>query len=215
MPQLAGLKQVFLTKCHPGQDARLPDRQALVKAGGGCYTRCMALWTKHNRAVERAAAEVMRPLPVRWTLMLGLFVIMGGAWWQHFDRRMDDIRAESAFWDETGVWSAADRRALALRARAFRERWGVDVAAHVRNGPLELPHLKGTSLFIGMAPERGEALLVVPGLASNALKAEGTRQGRDIRLALEDDLALCLRDTPAKDCLVRTLDALDALFSAS
>ena len=36
-----------------------------------------------------------------------------------------------------------------------------------------------------------------------------------MRLALEDDLALCLRDTPAKDCLLRTLDALDALFSAA
>ena len=47
----------------------------------------MALWTKRNRAVERAAAEVMRPLPVRWGLMLGLFVIMGVVWWQHFDRR--------------------------------------------------------------------------------------------------------------------------------
>ena len=66
-----------------------------------------------------------------------------------------------------------------------------------------------------MAPERGEALLVLPGLASNALKAEGARRGRDMRLALEDDLALCLRDTPAKDCLLRTLDALDALFSAA
>ncbi len=175
----------------------------------------MALWTKRNRAVERAAAEVMRPLPVRWGLMLGLFVIMGVVWWQHFDRRMDDIRAESAFWDETGAWSSADRRALALRARAFHEHWGVDVAAHVRNGPLELPHLKGSVLFIGMAPERGEALLVLPGLASNALKAEGARRGRDMRLALEDDLALCLRDAPAKDCLLRTLDALDALFSAA
>lgn len=165
--------------------------------------------------MERAAAEVMRPLPVRWALMLGLFVVMGALWWHHFERRMDDIRAESAFWDETGSWSAADRRALALRARAFRERWGVDVAAHVRKGPLELPHFKGNVLFIGMAPERGEAMLVTPGLAANALKAEGIRQGRDMRLALEDDLALCLRDAPARDCALRTLDALDLLFSAA
>ena len=63
----------------------------------------MALWTKRNRAVERAAAEVMRPLPVRWGLMLGLFVIMGVVWWRHFVRRMEDIRAENAFWEETGA----------------------------------------------------------------------------------------------------------------
>lgn len=173
----------------------------------------MALWKKRNRAAERAAAEVMRPLPVRWALMLGLFVVMGVVWWQHFDRRLDDIRAESVFWDETGTWSAADRRGMAMRARAFRERWGVDVAARVSDGPLALPELRGPSLFIGMAPDRGEAMLVVSGLASNALKAESSRQGRDMRLALEDDLALCLREAPAKACVFRTLDALDALFS--
>lgn len=174
----------------------------------------MVLGKKHNRTAERAAAEAMRPLPVRWALMLGLFVLMGVVWWQHFDRRLDDIRAESAFWDETGTWSAGDRRAMAARVRAFRERWGMDVVAHVRRGPLELPDLRGATLFLGMAPDRGEAMLVAPGLASNALKAESARQGRDMRLALEDDLALCLRQAPAKACLIRTLNALDALFSA-
>lgn len=156
----------------------------------------------------------MRPLPLRWALMLVLFAITGVLWWNHFDRRLNDIKAESAFWDETGTWSAADRRTLALRARAFRQRWGVDVAAHVRSGPLELPHLKEGTLFIGMAPQRGEAMLIVPGLASNALKAEGARQERDMRLALEESLGQCLRDTPPKDCLLRTLDSLDTLFSS-
>ncbi|MCH5276700.1 MAG: hypothetical protein J1E80_02575 [Desulfovibrionaceae bacterium] len=174
----------------------------------------MAFWRKRNRAVERATAEVMRPLPVRWALMLGLFAITGALWWNHFDHRLNDIKAESAFWDETGTWSAADRRSLALRARAFRQHWGLDVAAHVRSGPLQLPRLKEGVLFIGMAPQRGEAMLIVPGLASTALKAEGARQGRDMRLALEEDLGLCLRDTPSKDCLLRTLDSLDALFAS-
>lgn len=174
----------------------------------------MSFWRKRSKAVDRAAAEVMRPLAIRWALMLGLFAITGVLWWNHFDHRLNDIKAESAFWDETGTWSADDRRALAMRARAFRQQWGVDVAAHVRSGPLELPHLKQGVLFIGMAPQRGEAMLIVPGLAANALKAEGARQGRNMRLAMEEDLGLCLRNTPPRDCLIRTLDRLDALFSS-
>lgn len=175
----------------------------------------MALWRKRNRAADRAAAEVMRPLPVRWALMLALFAIAGVLWWNHFERRLEDIRAESAFWDETGAWSAADRRTLALRARAFRQRWGLNVSAHVRSGPLELPRLKDGVLFMGMAPQRGEAMLIVPGLASSALRAESARQGRNIHLALKEDLELCLRNTPPKDCALRTLDRLDELFASS
>lgn len=156
----------------------------------------------------------MRPLPVRWALTLALFVCIGALWWRHFDDRMRAIEAQTAFWDETGTWSDGDRRDLARRARLFREQWGVRLLAHVRSGPLELPELSRTTLFIGMAPERGEAVLVVPGLAAGALKAESARRGHDVRLELEHNLALCVRSRPAKDCLTQTLDSLNILFEA-
>lgn len=190
-----------------------PEGRDLVKRKEGCYIRRMLL-KRRNREADRAAEEVMRPLPVRWALMLGLFVLIGALWWRHFDDRLRLIEARTTFWDETGAWTDDDRRDLARRARLFREQWGMRLLAHVRTGPLELPELSGTTLFIGIAPERGEAVLIVPGLAAGALKAESARQGRDVRLELERNLALCVRDRPAKDCLMQTLDSLNTLFRA-
>ena len=176
------------------------------------------LWRKRSaseREADRAAAEVMRPLPLRWALMLGLFLLMGALWWQHFDKRLQDIEAESSFWDESKTWSRSDRRELAAAARQFREHWGIQVIGHVRTGPLELPELKGSVLFLGVAPARDEALLVVQGLAARTLKAESARRGYDVRLELEGNLARCVQNTPSKDCLLQTMDALNVLFTSS
>lgn len=167
---------------------------------------------RRNKELDQAATSIMRPAWQRTLLMLVLLLVIGGVYWRHFDNRLASIQAESAFNDETGAWTDADKRSLARRANLFREHWGVTLMAHVSKEQPLLPKLTKTTLFIGMSPGRAEAVLVLPGLASHAVKTEGLKQGYDIRLALEQDLARCIQAEPAKDCLNRTLDDLQALL---
>lgn len=167
---------------------------------------------RRNREVERAAAEVMRPAWLRALLMILLFGAMVALYWRHFDDRLADIQARSAFFDETGAWTAADKRALARRAVLFREQWGIRLSAHARDAAPLLPRLSGTTLFVGLNPAGGEAVIILPALAARALREESAGRGKDVRLELEEQLGRCLKREPSADCLLKTLDELQTLL---
>lgn len=159
------------------------------------------------------AAEAMRPGWLRAVLMLGLFIAMGLIYSRHFDNRLAAIQAQSSFWDETKTWSDDEKLRLARRVMVFHEQWGMRVTAHVRTGPLQLPKINKTTVFIGMHPESGQSMVVLPDLASRLLRAENARLGHDVRAGLEAALSQCLAVTPSAQCLGQTLDSLDNLLN--
>lgn len=167
---------------------------------------------------HRDAEEVMRPGWLRALLMLGLFLAIGVTYSRHFDNRLAQVQAQSAFWDETKTWSDEDKVHLIRRVAIFQDQWGMRVNAHVRTSPLELPKLNKTTIFIGMRLPTGnpagnpEAMIVLPDVAMRLLRAENARLGHDTRVALEASLVQCLSNTPSAQCLAQTLEGLERLL---
>ena len=171
------------------------------------------LFPKQNQEANKAAAEVMRPSVLRWPLMVCLLIIIAGLYWRNFENRLTEILARTSFYDETGIWTPAERQSLAETAKLFRDHWGIGVIVHDRKEVIEVPELGGNSLFIGVT-RSGDTTLILPGLVSYSLKVVGERQSRDIRYGLEVELAACLKSGLASSkCLNNTLTELNYLFS--
>ncbi len=177
----------------------------------------MPIFWQRNREADEAAAGVMRPAPLRAVLTVALFAVVAVAFWRHFETRMTEIEAANAFSDETAAWSKVDRQTLAGYARFFREQWGMKLVVRVSASAPLLPELTPTTLFIGVSPALGRAVIQLPSLAAQRLKDEGRRRGRDVRLGLEDELAACVAapaPSGAPPCVFRALDGLrDALLA--
>ena len=67
----------------------------------------MLFFQKRNKEAEKIAREHQRPAWVRLPLMLFFFIILGALFSYHFERRLEQLEAESSFWDETDGVSAA------------------------------------------------------------------------------------------------------------
>jgi len=165
---------------------------------------------KQNREVVRAAAEVMRPVWLRSLLMAALVICVAALYWRHFDNRLADIQAKSAFVDEIGQWSDQDRRLLVRRAAECAEKWGFRLAVRM-GSPVPSPsELGGSVLFLGLDPIERNVNIVLPALVSQFLRV-GHPDG-DVHTQLEQGLTLCLNTTPSVSCILSTLDELDRLL---
>lgn len=69
--------------------------------------------------------------------------------------------------------------------------------------------IEANTLFIGVSPSRGDAVILLPPLVSRALKNDGTH---DARRVVEHELGLCARAGNPVSCLEQTLDALDSML---
>lgn len=171
----------------------------------------MLFFPRRNKEAEKIAREHMRPAWVRLPLLLIFFIALGALFSYHFERRLDYLEAKSSFWDETGGVSDAERTRLNERLRRFRGAWGIPVIAHVRKNDVLLPEkLNSNTLFIGVSPARGDAVILLPPLASRALKTGNTQP--DARRGLERELALCVHTEAVIPCLENTLNSLNKLL---
>ena len=170
----------------------------------------MLFFQKRNKEAEKIAREHQRPAWVRLPLMLFFFIILGALFSYHFERRLEQLEAESSFWDETDGVSDTARSRLNEHIRRFRGAWGMPVIAHIRKDIVLLPEkIEANTLFIGVSPSRGDAVILLPPLVSRALKNDGTH---DARRVMEHELGLCARASNPVSCLEQTLDALDSML---
>ncbi len=139
---------------------------------------------------------------VRTLLLIGLFVICGFAFQAHFERRFTEIEARHAFLDEIGVVKPEERAVLDAAVARLREHWGLRVLVHVRAGAVLAPKLGPERLFVGVAPGRRQALVLLPPLVKKAVPAG---LDRDLELRLDECAAL----RPAALCVAEVLHTLE------
>ena len=166
---------------------------------------------RRNKEAEKIARAHMRPAWVRLPLMLIFFIGMGTLFSFHFERRLEFLESKSSFWDETGRVSDTEHSRLNRHIRRFRGAWGMPVIIHIRKDTVLLPEkMNPNTLFIGVSPTRGDAVILLPPLASRALKAGDAQPG--IRHGMERELGLCARDGNPVSCLENTLSQLDSVL---
>lgn len=166
------------------------------------------------KAASREAESAQRPGYIRWPLMIALVIVLINAYWWNFEKRMTEIQAKTSFLDQSGQWTEPERKALSATAKYFRDQWGLKLLVHVVQPPLELPDISGSTLFIGLAPEKGQAIIVLPQLPSQALKVASHEAGYDLRARMERDLVICSQTSASSaPCVMQTLDALSDIFN--
>lgn len=170
----------------------------------------MFFFPRRNKEAEKIARASMRPAWVRLPLMLIFFIGMGVLFSSHFERRLEFLESKSSFWDETGSVSDSERSRLNERIRLFRGAWGMPVVMHIRKDSVLLPEkMEVNTLFIGISPSRGDAVILPPPLVSRVLKSDETH---DARHGMERELGLCARDGNPVSCLEQALNQLDSVL---
>ncbi len=182
-----------------------------------CFLRCRVC-RRLKRGVQRYDVVRLRRVfevggsgrekAVRTLLLIGLFVVCGFAFQAHFARRFADIEARHAFLDETGSVRPEERAVLDAAAAGLREGWGLRVLVHVRSGAVLAPKIGPDRLFVGVAPGRRQALVLLPPLVKRAVPA-GLEHELEMRL---DECAL---SRPAALCAAETLRALERVLAGS
>lgn len=117
---------------------------------------------------------------LRTMLLIAVFAVTAWAFWANTERRMADVRGASAVWDEAELLTDAQEQALRELVDAFREVHGVKLVIHVRRDTPTLPKLDAQTIFVGLCPARGQAVVEMPPLVRKAL-------GDDLARTLEND----------------------------
>ena len=103
--------------------------------------------------------------------------------WDHVNRVRqgagEGARASQYVLDETGRLGEADLAWLDAYGRELRAQLGQDLMVRVYNGPVQVPGLDATTLFVGLSPARGEAFVRLPLALRAALGPEGESRLRD------------------------------------
>lgn len=105
---------------------------------------------------------------LRTMLLIAVFAVTAWAFWANTERRMADVRAASAVWDEADLLADAQEKALRELVDAFREVHGVKLLIHIRRDTPELPRLDAQTLFVGLCPAKGQAIVELPPLLRKA-----------------------------------------------
>ena len=139
---------------------------------------------------------------LRTMLLIAVFALTAWAFWANTERRLADVRAASAVWDEADLLTDAQEKALRELVDAFREVHGVKLLIHIRRDTPALPKLDAQTLFVGLCPAKGQAIVELPPLLR---KAYGDILGQ----TLENDwLRPAMASGQWAEGLVRTLKYL-------
>ncbi len=134
---------------------------------------------------------------VRMILLMGIFAMTASAFWWHFERRMTTLMPADgsyAIMNEDKLLQKEDIKKLAGWRDAFYDELGMKVMIMASAGELAVPTLNGPTLFVGVGLAHKQATIVFPPLARKAL-------GEGLRTATEEELALCLKNSPPGLCL--------------
>ena len=103
--------------------------------------------------------------------LLLIIVIAATAWgfWKNSERQIDQLNTRGSVWDEAQVLSDSEKAGLRDIVKLFKEHYGLTVLIHIRNGTIQPPSPDGKTIFIGLAPSSGDAVVAVPPLVRRAL----------------------------------------------
>lgn len=139
---------------------------------------------------------------LRTMLLIAVFAVTAWAFWANNERRLAEVRGASAVWDEAGLLDGAQEQSLRELVNAFRDVHGVKLVIHIRRESLTLPRLDSQTVFVGLCPATGQALVELPPLVRKAL-------GDGLAHVLENDyLRPGLASGQWAEALVRTLKHL-------
>lgn len=113
-------------------------------------------------------ADTPGQLFLRTMLLIAVFALTAWAFWANTERRLADVRAASAVWDEADLLADAQEKALRELVDAFREVHGVKLLIHIRRDTPELPRLDAQTLFVGLCPAKGQVIVELPPLLRKA-----------------------------------------------
>ncbi|NHZ48193.1 TPM domain-containing protein [Nitratidesulfovibrio liaohensis] len=160
---------------------------------------------KRDRAEPRLPlvnADTPGQFFLRTMLLIAVFALTAWAFWANTERRLADVRAASAVWDEADLLTDAQEKALRELVDAFREVHGVKLLIHIRRDTPELPRLDAQTLFVGLCPAKGQAIVELPPLLRKAY-------GETLAQTLENDwLRPAMASGQWAEGLVRTLKHL-------
>lgn len=105
---------------------------------------------------------------LRTMLLLAVFALTAWAFWANNERRLADLRASSAVWDEADLLADAQEKALRELVGAFREVHGLKLVIHIRRDTPELPKVDARTIFVGLCPAKGQAIVELPPLVRKA-----------------------------------------------
>lgn len=109
---------------------------------------------------------------IRGLLMVLLVAGVGYAFWWNNENLLQKIESRNAFYDGTGTISEEDRTFVKQFMRSLKKEYGIEARIRIENGPLDVPELNSKTLFIGLNPQGGEAVVVFPPLLRGAVGAE-------------------------------------------
>lgn len=99
-------------------------------------------------------------------LVIGLTVF---AFWKNSERKMAAIEARLGLADETKALSEDERRRVQDFITALRRDYGLEARVQIASGELSPPKADGKTLYLGLAPAEGRAVVQLPPLVARAL----------------------------------------------
>lgn len=126
---------------------------------------------------------------VRAVLLAAVFAAVVWAFSWNFERRMVQLNA-GYIQDSGQVLGGAERRRLEELRGLLQQQVGLKLLIRVElgQGPVQLPSNAADTLFMGVNPQTGAALIVLPPLAKKVM-------GEGQRLLLEEDLSRCVAES--------------------
>lgn len=109
---------------------------------------------------------------VRSLLMVLLVAGVGYAFWWNNENLLQKIESRNDFYDATGAITPEDKRFIKQFMNSLKKEYGIESRIRIAGGPMKLPELNSKTLFIGLNPEGGEAVVVFPPLLRGAVGPE-------------------------------------------
>lgn len=136
---------------------------------------------------------------MRVLMLAGVLALTAFAFHKHFEQRMQALN-ESHIKDSARILSKEDKAILGQWRKNFQDSLGMALLVQVdkSQSPMKVPAFPAATIFVGVNPTLGEAVLVVPPLAKKVL-------GEGQRLLAEEALAACIQEQKPAICLEQGL----------
>ncbi|WP_243544736.1 hypothetical protein [Pseudodesulfovibrio tunisiensis] len=119
--------------------------------------------------IPRVHGETPKEKIVRSLLLLLVFAAVVWAFTENNKRVIQRLNRDSAVMDQTGMMTDEDKDFVRSFIRTVRDEFGIVARVQVFAGPVESPEVDAKTLYIGLSPAEGQAVVVFPPLVRRAV----------------------------------------------